>query len=334
MKFDAIEIKQGKKQFYAFKCKASVLWSFSQINQRQEDKDEGYQRVLSASRVKAIKNFITQGNVVPGSIVISFDKAKFENGKLEFTKTANAAWIIDGQHRSAGAAEAAKAGTDIELSIIAFVGLTPEGQADYFVTINKEAKGVPSSLYIDLLKHLPKQKTEKERLEERVADISRELSRDENSVFYQRIVSTTAPKAGEVSLTNFARILRPIIHPTNGILGPYNFTEQVKMIENYFQALKDIYPKHYAKNIFFRTLGFGAIFKAFPVVFTTTLKVTGKFRSVDVSKVLKSVSDFDFDQWAKVGSGTQAENMASDDFVTEFKTANETQEGSSSIALE
>lgn len=65
MKLSAIKIVQNDKEFYLFSCKASKLWSFSKINRRFEDKDEGYQRVLSPSRVKQLKNFIVHGNAVP-----------------------------------------------------------------------------------------------------------------------------------------------------------------------------------------------------------------------------------------------------------------------------
>lgn len=334
MKFPAIEIVQGKKSFYAFTCKASDLWGFSEINQRQENKDEGYQRVLSPSRVKRIKEFIMQENAIPGAIIVSCDGAKFANNEITIPSKPNAAWIIDGQHRCAGALEASKENHDINLPVVAFIGLTEQEQADYFVTINKEAKGVPSSLYIDLLRHLPQQKSEKERLEERIADISRELTRDSESIFYQKIVITTSPVAGQVSLTNFARRLRLILHPSTGILGTYTMLEQTQIIENYFTAIRQTFPKSFGKKIFFKTLGFGALWRAFPTVFTTSLKRSSGFRVKDVSEVLISISDFDFDAWSKLGTGSAAETQAGDDLITELKSALESEDtNSSSIKL-
>ncbi len=334
MKFQAIEIEQGSKRFYSFKCKASVLWGFSEINQRQEDKEVGYQRVLSQSRVRRIRDFIVDGNAIPGSIIISSDDAKYRDGEITIPNKPDAAWIIDGQHRSAGAAEAAKDGFDIELSVILFIGLTSQQQADYFVTINKEAKGVPSSLYIDLLRHLPKQKTDKEKLEERIADISKELSRNPESVFFQRVVSTTSPTAGQVSLTNFARRLRTIMHSNSGILATYTLPEQIGIIENYFQAVKQVFPKPFTQNLFFKTLGFGALWRAFPTVFSASLKETGGFRVQDVSRILTQVSHFDFDSWEKSGTGSGAETQAGDDLIQELKTALESKDpGGLSIKL-
>ena len=151
MKFKAIKVSQNRQEFYIFKCKASELWSFSVINQRQEDKDEGYQRVLSASRRSKLSEFIKSGNVVPGAIVVSLNAATYARGKIDIPDKPDAAWIIDGQHRAAGAALAAEEGTDIELAVVAFLNLDFQEQVDFFVTINKEAKGVPSSLYLSLI---------------------------------------------------------------------------------------------------------------------------------------------------------------------------------------
>ena len=321
MKFPAIQIKQGSISFFIFSCKASTLWSFSVINQRQEDKDEGYQRVLSSARVKRIRDFILDGNSIPGAIIISFDEAKFEGDHIVIPERRDAAWIIDGQHRSAGASEAEKEGQDIEFPIVAFIGLSEQQQADYFVTINKEAKGVPSSLYIDLLRHLPKKKTEKERLEERIADISKELTRQPDSVFFQRIVSTTSPKIGQVSLTNVARRLRPILHPNTGILGTYTLPEQLKIIENYFTAIQQVYPKAFNKSVFFRTLGFGAVWRTFSLVFSASLRESRGFRVLDTARILSKVSDFDFDEWSKLGTGSAAEKQAGDDLIAELTSA-------------
>lgn len=326
MKFPAIKIKQGNKFFFAFTCKASRLWRFSEINQRQEDKDEGYQRVLSPSRVKRIQDFIMQKNAIPGAIIISCDNAEFSKGYISIPQKKDAAWIIDGQHRCAGAAKAAKEGNDINLPIIAFIGLSEQEQADYFITINKEAKGVPSSLYIDLLRHLPKQKTEKERLEERIADIAKELTRDSESIFSQRIVSTTSPKAGQVSLTNFARRMRPVLHPNNGILGTNTLPEQVKVIENFFSAIEQVFPKPFAKNVFFKTLGFGAVWRSFPIIFSASLSKTSGFRVKDAVEILTKVSDFDFNAWGKLGTGSAAEIQAGDDLIAELKSALESEE--------
>jgi len=318
--FEALEVVQGSTSFYLFRCKASLLWSFSKINKRQEDKDEGYQRVLSESRVRRIRDFIVSGNAIPGAVIIGCDDATFSGGSIKIPQVADAAWIIDGQHRCAGAHQAAAVGHDVDIPVVAFLSIDEKQQTDYFVTINREAKGVPTSLYLDLLKRLPR-KTSKQVLEERVADISNELSRSEESVFFQRVVSTTSPKPGQVSLTNFARRVRPLLNPDNGILGSFTLLEQQKVIENYFRAIEVVFPKAFKENIFFKTLGFGAVWKAFPLVFSSTLSRHRGFTKNDVQETLSHISDFDILGWKSIGSGSQAENQAGSDMMTALRDA-------------
>src|SRR5713101_3219794 len=79
--FNAVPIHQGKSTLYSFSEKASKLWSFVSINRREEDKDEGYQRVLSTGRVRAVADYIKDGNVIPGSIIIAVDDGRFNAAK-------------------------------------------------------------------------------------------------------------------------------------------------------------------------------------------------------------------------------------------------------------
>lgn len=114
--FPASQLKQSANTLYLMKAPASVLFSVLSINRRIQEKDEGYQRVLSVARVEAITRFVTQGKALPGAIIVSFDSATFKDGKLTLPKGTDIGWVIDGQHRLAGAALAARAtsGPDIE----------------------------------------------------------------------------------------------------------------------------------------------------------------------------------------------------------------------------
>jgi hypothetical protein len=76
--------------------KASNLWEFVSINRREENKDEGYQRVLSTSRVRAVADYILEGNFIPGSIILGIDKGTYKNGKLRLPSGKDVAWVIDG----------------------------------------------------------------------------------------------------------------------------------------------------------------------------------------------------------------------------------------------
>ena len=101
------------------------------------------------------------------------------------------------------------------------------------MTINREAKNVPTSLYLDLLRELPASKNPAEVAKERAADVATQLRRVENSPFYEKIVVATSPKAGQLSLTNFVRKIAPLVTPEKGMLSEYTEWEQQSIISNY-----------------------------------------------------------------------------------------------------
>lgn len=313
----AIEISQGTRTLYVFSIKAKELWNNVSINTRNADKEEGYQRTLSTSRVKALSAYIDAQNILPTSIFISLDEnSSFSKGKLKIADSPEAGWVVDGQHRLAGAFEADR---DIELSVVAMIGADFDEQVRQFVTINKEAKGVPSSLYLDLRNHLPSKKTSKQAANDRAADIAQFLKKDEDSIFFGRLV-LTGPKRGQVSLTNFVRKLSPYLIEDKGFFADYTFEEQKGIVDNYFKGFKATFPKQFwqDKMVFFKTLGFGALLNVLPTVFTETMKKHGGFTVDNVADLLKAIDYFNFDTWENFGSGNGAEILAGNDLRTEL----------------
>ncbi len=195
----ATRIFQSEYELFSFKMKASLAWEMFSISRKEPDSNKGYQRFLSPARVAAVSKYIIKGNPIPVSVLVSVDHGKYNSKKGTFTipKGRDIGWIIDGQHRMAGAAEAAEQGHDIELAIMAFVELDERHQIQQFVTINDEAKGVPRSLLLNLLKQIP-DKTLQEQANERAVDVAKQLNGDPHSVFFQRIASISAPRSGQI----------------------------------------------------------------------------------------------------------------------------------------
>lgn len=330
LRFAASEVEQSEHKLYVFKAKASVLFAALSINRRIEDKDEGYQRVLSPSRVQAITRYITQKRSIPTAIVISFDSATFNASKRELRVPAgkDVGWVIDGQHRLAGADNAARAGIDIEMPVVAFIGLSPDSQVTQFVTINREAKNVPTSLYLDLLGKLPN-RSAADSAKERAVDLATELRRSEDSPFFDKIVVTVAPKKGQISLTNFVRKISPIVTQDKGILGTNPEREQRAVISNYYKGLSQVFPREFSakESMFFKTVGFGALWNAFPTFFSLTLNHQTGFEVKDVVAIFKRIESFDFSSWKEFGSGNQAENLAGDDLKTSLLLAFTSEDG-------
>jgi DGQHR domain-containing protein len=325
--FDAVPVKQGAHTLYSFSEKASVLWSIASINRREENKDDGYQRVLANSRVRAVADYIKDGNIIPGSIILAMDDAKYSaaTGKLRISAGKDVAWVIDGQHRLAGAHLASTEGVEIELNVIALLDLEPDAQIEQFVTINREGKNVPTSLYLDLLKHLPKLKSPAEVASERAADIANRLRQDKESNFYGRIVVTMSPNKGQISIVNFVRKLTPFVNPDKGLLNLFSLQQQAEIVENYFGAIKRSYPDEWKKldSIFFKTVGFGALMNVFEDIFKECTMHGGGFRVADITDVLLPLRSFDFAQWSTKGSGNKAEMESARDFQVDFIRAME-----------
>jgi DGQHR domain-containing protein len=330
LRFTATEIDQTINRLYLFKANASVLFKALSINRRIQDKDEGYQRALSLSRVQAITRYITQKKPIPGAIIVCFDHATFDKKKGELAVPAGTdiGWVIDGQHRLAGAEMAARGGIDVELPVVAFIGLTEIRQVEQFVTINREAKNVPTSLYLDLLRVLPNRRPA-DVAKERAADLATQLRRDEESPFFERIVVTTSPKAGQLSLTNFVRKISPHVTPDKGILNVYTEREQLGVISNYYKGLRQVFQREFeAKDsIFFKTVGFGATWNVFPTFFSLALKNQQGFEVKDVVAIFKRIENFDFSTWRQYGTGNQAEINAGEDLKAALLLAFNTGEG-------
>jgi DGQHR domain-containing protein len=228
----------------------------------------------------------------------------------------DAGWVIDGQHRLAGAHQSK---LEIEIVVVAFLGLAENEQINQFVTINREAKGVPTSLYYDLLKHLPTTTSDADVAKQRAVDIAHTLGQDNSSPFYQRIV-IEAPKKGQMSLTNFVRKVSPLVIDKKGKFHTYTLFEQLNIIDNYYRALEHVFSKAFSGGdaIFFKTLGFGAAINALPTVFDLSLREFHAFRVEDAAKVLTKVEYFDLAEWEKLGTGTAAELQAGEDFRQEL----------------
>lgn len=325
LRYKAVPIEQHGEMFYLFSAPAKILFEILEINQRDSDKDEGYQRTLSAARVRSVSSFIDQKNVMAPAIVASLTDVSFDEGARELVipQRQNSGWVIDGQHRLAGAREAC---SNIQLPVVAFLDLDTERQIFQFVTINQTQKGVPRSLYYDLLKHLPPSKKPADVAKDKAVDIATQLKLDEESPLYNRI-TVNPPQAGRsISLTNFVRKVAPLIqsNPDRTTISPFNLQEQTRILDNYLKGLREHEPSLFGNSpsIVFRTVGFGGLCNALPMLFNLALKHHGGFRVTDVTSVFNRVN-FSFSNWEDLGSGNAAELQASNDLIEEARYAYE-----------
>lgn len=326
MKIPAIQLEQQDQHLYLFKIKASQLYDMVSINQREDDKDTGYQRTLSISRAKSIANYIVkkQRPIAPG-LVIAFEDSSYDesDSTINIPDNQNAGWVIDGQHRLRGAKLAADGGIDIELAVIAFLNLSESDQVEQFITINQEAKSVPASLYLDLKRQIPtlNPKSATEIAKEKTVDIADVLRKNPKSSFFEKIAVTSSPTKGQISLNNFVRKVHTHLVEGKGALATYTSQEIAIILDNYYKGLSKYQPdffKSSEKNIFFKTLGFGALINALPTFFQWVTKEYNSTFTVDTVEqgFLKlDNTEFDFTSWEKAGTGSDAEKRAGTDLI-------------------
>ncbi len=290
------------------------LFGICTISRREEDKERGYQRLLNKNRAQKIASYIDRRRgLLPNNLIIAFtDKVKFQAGKLLIPKVRDAALVIDGQHRLWGLH---LADADFAVAVVGFIGLDPVRQKELFITINKEQKGVPSSLYLDLLPDISSI-VDIDVAQERAIDLAKALEEEDTSPWWHDI-NLTGEGKGAISLTNFVRKLKPLL--TQPTISTLLYEEQYKLLLNYFSAVKNVFLDQWndAKSLIRKTVGFGALMEALPEVFALTRSEKGATFTIEaVTDILRAIEDFKFDRTnLGAGSGTAAEKAAATAFT-------------------
>ena len=167
----AIRSKIGDATGYTFTVSPEYLLKIAFVSHRAKGKAsdiDAYQRLLKKSRLKSIREYISEGGIFPTNIVVNiaeqrwltFDRGKQESenkssrfGWLHIRPAYRVAWIIDGQHRLFAYANHPLARKSL-VSVMAFVGLRPSEQARMFVDINAQQRKVKQSLLQELYAEL------------------------------------------------------------------------------------------------------------------------------------------------------------------------------------
>src|SRR6266849_6675661 len=158
IRLPAIRSQMGGFHCYTFSISPEYLLKISYVSHRAKGKASDvttYQRMLNKSRLKSIREYITEDGIFPTNIVVNLDKnrlqferihqestGEIENGIcgwLDIRPAYKSAWIIDGQHRLYAYSGHDRA-TKSRLSVLAFDGLAPSEQARIFIDINAKQK--------------------------------------------------------------------------------------------------------------------------------------------------------------------------------------------------
>ena len=136
-------IRQGRHRFYTLTMPSDVLAETCVVDTREENPDEGFQRLLDENRAQEIAEYIDQGfGTIPCSIVLSAQpEANLDYNSrtqvLSFKKARRAFLILDGQHRVFGFK---RAQTRLRVPVVIYNGLRKAEEARLFIDINTKQR--------------------------------------------------------------------------------------------------------------------------------------------------------------------------------------------------
>ncbi|MBI4468599.1 MAG: DGQHR domain-containing protein [Acidobacteria bacterium] len=223
----AIRTKLAGVTAYSFSVSPEYLLKIAFVSHRARGKPsdiDAYQRMLKKSRLRNIREYITEGGMFPTNIVVniadskwvSFDRGKQKEtdgvstfGWLHIRPAYRVAWIIDGQHRLFAYAGHPLATRSV-VSVMAFVGLPASEQARLFVDINAEQRKVKQSLLQELYAELHWDADDPEiRLQAILSKVIQAVDTQLGSPFQGRILKAddTRTELRCISLTSVFRAL-------------------------------------------------------------------------------------------------------------------------------
>ncbi len=323
----AFQIIQNNQRMLVFLASAKIVYERFDVSRRVENKELGYQRSFSKSRIKQIKNYInSEQGIIPNSILVNLDQKKYryseEKQELTLYESDTLGLIIDGQHRVKGSYEA---NPDFLLMVVATLELSDREQAKLFVKINKTQKGVPASLYLDLLPLLQGKIEDFDRegvsAEERAREIAVRLNEAEESPLYE-LIRRTGESGFGISLSEFVRLTKNYVEPNTGKLASHGFEQQYKIFEIYFRAIKAVFLQQWEdKNSYIlKTVGFGGLVIALYDVFNIVIQKYQKFNTENTIKTLEQIQDFKFDKDSLPGgAGFNAQQKVGNTIVSCLK---------------
>lgn len=208
----ALQTKVGDYTCYTFAIQPEYLLKIAFVSHRARGKAtdvDAYQRMIQKSRLKKIREYISDGGNFPTNIVLNLEKSKYSRfdigkqegtaqgakvGWLTLTPAYKSAWVIDGQHRLF-AYSGHKRATTSYLNVLAFNGLEGHVQAKLFVDINHEQKSVKRSLLDELWAELHWQADDSEkRVCAVISKAIQGLNADKESPLQGRILLSDATK--------------------------------------------------------------------------------------------------------------------------------------------
>jgi DGQHR domain-containing protein len=300
--FPVIPVKQPIGTFYISTVPADLLLRVVRIREKTlDDKDDdAVQRQLSLKRTKEIALYTTDPDATfPTPIIVACDddRVSVENGAITFDENSIIGEVIDGQHRIRGLERTDRETVrKFDLPVVFMLDLQPYEKAYVFSTINSKQTPVPKSLIYQLF-GLSELRSPYKTCHE----IARALNASIDGPFSQGLkmlgkrnlpteyltqgsfvtnllkrISKT-PQADEIAVKKSEKLFDDETLPFRYYWINNHDEMIVKIIENYFGAIRDEFPKEWnhptAEDYILRkTVGFVALLEAFDEIWIEAKK--------------------------------------------------------------
>lgn len=298
VRYSASLILQAQKQFYSVTIPTDVLALCCFVTTRDENPEQGFQRVLDKKRALDIAKYIDlEEGTIPGSIILSAQPDAqlrlIGGGKtIEFTFDPKSFLVLDGQHRVYGFSLAE---TAVRVPVVIYSGLTPTEEARLFIDINTKQRQVPNELLLDI-KQLAEREDKKEIILREIFD----LYADEVGSALTGLVSAAKRQKNKISRVTFNLAFKPVL-PVFNVPEPKHIYE---VTNAYIAAFCDALEAVGLHEKITEPTVFRAIMDTFPEVARMSAAQHGKiftkarFSSM-INPIAEQLSDSKFERNSK-----------------------------------
>jgi len=300
--FPAFDLSRGDVGLYLTAVKPSEIFQYTRVSRVDEDAERGFQRALELHRVKRISEYIADGNVVPGAIIISAQDSsgiQFKNGAIHFPGSEGMFLVIDGQHRLYGSVRAERDGIDVTVPVCILTNLDHTEEVQYFIDINGNQKGVSRTLRIELTKFLVASESV-DAIRLRLFD---ELNSDDSSPLSGHL-SATKRSVGYISHVPFKAALDRILEKDP--LKKLTFDKKKKLLMNFLGGVQENLIEIDQSKRLYQSAFFQAIFRVFEKSCEIALMYHRNYSQEAFASIFSFIQDLNFESYS--GSNDEAVN--------------------------
>lgn len=299
LKLKALKVSYNDKDLYISKAFAKDIAKIAKVT--RADQEGGYQRHLEKNRLKSISTYINDGNVIPGSIILSYqnlETLEYNPQSLEL-KLNGDLFILDGQHRLFGAAES---DIDVELNINIICNLTSKEEIQYFLDINSNQKGVSKTLQKELAKYLL---VDEYSIDAIRYELFEKFFNQDDSALFGRLTKITS-STGKLSHVPFEKAINPLLSNQVGYLSKFStIDEKYRLLNTYLNIFSDILNSSVGSDRLLSTAAFfEAIFKIFDDVCALSIIYFRNLKKESLNLILECLNNFDFSSYTGTNQAT------------------------------